>query len=393
MAAGDARRSDMTTTTIPAAHVELARRLLENCEANHGDYGDRPMKVPASAYSDPARWAIEMEQVFRRSPLVVALSCDVPDQGSYQTVDIAGRSILTVRGDDGVARTFLNVCRHRGAPVADGCGQARRFTCPYHAWSYDTRGALVGVPGREAFDDLDVSGLVELPTHERVGLVLSTLSPEAQFDPDEWLGGMADALRAMRLEALHRYEPVTAIDGPNWKIAADGYVDGYHIGYLHKNTIGVNSITNRNTFDLFGPHQRVGFANKSTPGLRDVPEHEWPVYDAMSIVHYLFPNVSIAGTPTGALMLSRLLPGPTHDRSTTLQFHYFREPIATDEARQRAEERREVYRGVVAEEDYSMGIRITRNLDAVRDEHFRFGRNELGNQHLHRTIDRLVGAA
>jgi phenylpropionate dioxygenase-like ring-hydroxylating dioxygenase large terminal subunit len=381
----------MTTLTVPEAHLDLARRLVENCEANRGDYCDGSVKMPASMYSDPRRWDDEMERIYRRCPLVVAMSADVPAQGSYQTVEIAGRSIVTVRGDDGVVRSFLNMCRHRGAPVADGCGQARRFTCPYHAWTYDNRGSLVGVPGREAFDDLDVTGLIELPTHERVGLVLSTLTPDAEFDPDQWLGGMADALALMRLDELHRYEPVYAIEGPNWKIAADGYVDGYHIGYLHKNTIGVNSITNRNTFDFFGPHQRVGFATKSTPELRALPQHEWPVYDAISIVHYLFPNVSLAGTPSGSLMVSRLLPGPTHDRSTTLQFHYFRAPIETDEARARAEERREIYRNVVANEDYAMGIRITRNLDALRDEYFRFGRNELGNQHLHTTINELTG--
>ncbi len=156
--------------TVTSSHVEIARRLLANCEADQGDYADAPMKVPASSYRDPQRWQAELEHVFRRSPLVVAMSADVPTPGDYQTVEIAGRSLLTVRGDDGVVRTFLNACRHRGAPVAeDGCGHARRFTCPYHAWVYDRSGALVGVPGRDAFDDLDVKGLVELPTHERVG--------------------------------------------------------------------------------------------------------------------------------------------------------------------------------------------------------------------------------
>ena len=70
------------------------------------------------------------------------------------------------------SRSFLNACRHRGAQVvAHGCGSARRFTCPYHAWSYDTKGALVGVSGRSTFGDLDTDtrGLTELPCEERVG--------------------------------------------------------------------------------------------------------------------------------------------------------------------------------------------------------------------------------
>ena len=59
-----------------------------------------------------------MERIYRRSPLAVALSCDVREPGDFDTVEIARRPILIVRGDDGVVRTFLNICRHRGAPVA-----------------------------------------------------------------------------------------------------------------------------------------------------------------------------------------------------------------------------------------------------------------------------------
>jgi choline monooxygenase len=72
----------------------------------------------------------------------------------------------------------VNYCRHRGARTADGCGSARRFTCPYHAWTYDGDGALVGLPGKEGFDDLDRAdyGLVQLPCEERHGLVSVVLT-------------------------------------------------------------------------------------------------------------------------------------------------------------------------------------------------------------------------
>lgn len=374
------------------AHVAVARRLMANCEDDRGDWADAPMKVPASTYRDPHRWQREMDRVFHRSPLVVALSADVAEPGDYVTEDIAGRPVVVVRGDDGRVRTFVNACRHRGAPVAEGCGHARRLTCPYHAWVYDTSGALVGVPGRVAFGDLDVAGLVELPTEERVGVVVSVLTPDADLDVNAWLDGMGDALALLRLDEVHRYATVSEIDGPNWKLAADGYVDGYHIGYLHKRSIGVNAITNRNTYDLFGAHQRIGFATRETPGLAEVPEERWRVFDALSMVWFLFPNVSIAGKPDGALMVSRLLPGPTPERSRTRQTHYFREPVVTDEARARAEERRNVYAAVVRDEDYATGLKIGGALDAIGDGHFRFGRNEVGNQHLHRTIDALVEA-
>ena len=152
----------MTATT----HADVARRLLANVDAGTSDQAESQMKLPISVYQDPQRWASEMEQIFRRSPLVVALSCDLRQPGDFDTLEIADRPVLVIRGDDGVARAFLNVCRHRGAQVAEGCGRSRRFTCPYHSWVYDTRGKLVGVPGKNTFGELDVSGLVELPTHE-----------------------------------------------------------------------------------------------------------------------------------------------------------------------------------------------------------------------------------
>ena len=67
-----------------------------------------------------------------------------------------GRSILLTRTSDGSVKAFDNVCLHRQSQVVSGCGIAKRFTCPYHAWTYDNTGRLVALPGREGFPDDDV---------------------------------------------------------------------------------------------------------------------------------------------------------------------------------------------------------------------------------------------
>ncbi len=382
-----ARKGTAMTTTM--MH-DLVRRLQANVAAGMPDQSDQPMKVPALTYQDPERWKREIDQIFRKVPLLVALTCDVPEPGDFHSLEIAGRPILVVRGDDGRVRTFFNVCRHRGARVAgDPCGSARRFTCVYHSWSYDRGGALVGVPGRETFGDVDATGLVELPTEERVGAVFAILDPDADLDLDRWLGGLADSLAALRLDEMHPYRVITHLDSPNWKLAADGYLDGYHLGYLHRNTIGAKSITNRNTYDFFGPHVRIGFANKGITSLDATPEEQWNLPDCMSLVHYIFPNVSISGGHGDTIQLSRLFPGPTVDRSTTAQHQYFREPVVGDLV-QRAEEKRLTYERVVRDEDCATIFGISDALDALGDGHVIFGRNEPANQHLHRTIDELL---
>jgi phenylpropionate dioxygenase-like ring-hydroxylating dioxygenase large terminal subunit len=368
---------------------ELLERLRANVDAGLPDMCDAPMKVPASTYADADQYAAEIAEIFLRVPLLVALSCDVREPGEYIAFEIAGRPIIVVRGDDGIVRTLLNICRHRGARLTDEpCGSARRFTCPYHAWSYDNQGTLVSVPGDDSFGELDASGLLELPTEERHGAVFASLDPEATLDLDGWLDGLGASLDALRLDELYPYRVPTTIDSPNWKLAADGYLDGYHIGYLHRNTIGRKAITNRNTYDFFGPHVRVGFATKKT---RDsaAPLDPATLPEYMSLVHYVFPNVSISGGHGDSLMLSKLLPGPTVDRSTTLQFQYYREPVegALVEV---AEEKRATYEAVVRDEDCATIFGINDALGAIGDGHVVFGRNESGNQHLHQTIRTLT---
>jgi hypothetical protein len=114
------------------------------------------------------------------------------------------------------------------------------------------------------------------------------------------------------------------------------------------------------------------------------------MWEVMSMVHYLFPNVSISGQPNRPLMVSRLLPGPTPERSTTVQYHYYRQPVEGDEAIATAEARRQLYAQVTSQEDFVTGFKINRSLPAMGDDHIRFGRNERGNQNLHTWIDKLV---
>ena len=329
---------------------ELVARLQRNVVDGEPDRDEQPMRVPASAYADPDQYRREIDRIFLNSPVMVALVAELRDAGDYVAYDLAGRPLLIVRGDDGVIRSFLNICRHRGPKVTDAvCGSARRFTCPYHSWSYDTTGSLVGVPGRETFGEIDVTGLIELPSAVVAGAVFAVLDPDGDLDAGGWLAGMEDSLSELRLDEYYPYRVPTFIDSPNWKLAADGYLDGYHIGYLHRNTIGTRAITNRNTYDFFGPHVRIGFASKLTPQF-DPAAADIDYKDYLSLVHYVFPNVSLSGGHGDTLMMSRLLPGPTPDRSTTLQFQFYREPIV-DEMVDVAEQKRQLYEQVVADED------------------------------------------
>ncbi len=372
---------------------ELARRLRDNVARGLPDQADEILPVAAADYADEAQYRREIAQIFERVPLLVALSCDIPNSGDFVTHTIVGRPLLIVRGDDGVARVFLNACRHRGAAIiGEPFGNRRLFSCPYHAWSYDRQGGLKGVPDRETFGDLaGIDGLIELPSDELAGALFASLDVNATFTAREWLGDtLVRSLEALRLDAMYPYRVTSTIASPNWKLAADGYLDGYHIGLLHRNTIGVRAINNRNTYDLLGPHARIGFAGKGINQVDERPEGEWELGEVMSLVHYIFPNVSISGGHKDTIQLSRLFPGPDVGESTTVQHQYFYEPM-TDDMLARAEEKRLVYEQVVRDEDCATIFTINDALPALARQQLVFGRNEPANQAFHRTVRELAG--
>jgi nitrite reductase/ring-hydroxylating ferredoxin subunit len=322
---------------------------------------------------------------------VVALTTHLRSAGAYRSVDITGVPVLTVRQRDGSVRAFINACRHRGAQVVPhGTGTARRFTCPYHAWSYDGAGALVGVSGRSTFGDVDEDHqrLTELPCAERSGLVFAVLDPAAAFDVDGWLAGYGRALDSLGLDAVELLDERELV-GPNWKVAYDGYVDGYHLDILHKDTLGRDVMGNIMTCDAWGPHQRVAFARRNLHELRDLPRDEWQPAAHMGLVHTVFPHVSIAGNGGSGMMISQLIPGPTPHRSRTIQT-YVVVPGATEDQRAQTLQRADFLEWVVTEEDYKTGLGIQAALASGANTEFLFGRNEPGNQNFHAWVDRLL---
>src|SRR4030095_11894851 len=98
----------------------------------------------------------EKRAFLRASPQIVCHTSDIAEPGDWQKLDYLGESIIVMRGDDGMARAFANVCRHRGSRLVDGeSGCAKVLTCPYHAWSYARDGRLVGVPHRHEYPGLE----------------------------------------------------------------------------------------------------------------------------------------------------------------------------------------------------------------------------------------------
>ncbi len=381
--------------------VELTRRTLGHARAGTvplaGDIG----RVPASNYYDPDRWKLEMARVFKRTPLALGFTCELPEPGNYKALEVAGVPVLLSRGADGQMRAFVNMCSHRGSIVVpEGTGRARRFTCPYHAWSYDSEGRLVGILDREEFGDLDPDGhgLTPLPVAERAGIIFGALTPGAPFDIDAYLCGYGEML-AHHEFASCAYVGSQTVDGPNWKVAYDGYLDFYHLPILHRESFGPG-YSNKAIYDAWGPHQRVTSPDRRFLALDNLPEDDWPADLLTDGVWTIFPHTSVAGFQVGAnevpgggrmYMISTLFPGDTPDTSRTVQ-HFLATFELSEQLDGLIEAQKAFLLHVVRDEDYCNGNRIQRAVKTGAKTEFFFGRNEAGGQRFHGWVDRLVAA-
>ena len=374
--------------------VEAARRSLAHAKNGTAPSEPNVRRVPARNYYDRDRWVLEIDRIWRRVPLVLGFSIELSRPNSYKAIDVMGVPILIVRGEDGVLRSFVNTCSHRGAIVVEeGSGVARRFSCPFHAWTYDTRGSLVGILDRAAFGDVDMSclGLTALPVAERAGLVFGGITPGMHFDIDAYLGIYGDLLEHLGLANCHLVGRQT-VAGPNWKIAYDGYLDFYHLPILHRDTFGAD-YNNKTVSDAYGPHQRQVQPDKRMLELDGVPEDEWPHDRLVGGVWTIFPHISIAGFQAGGrlMMVSQLFPGDTPGTSVTIQnFLATFEP--DEEAQVLIDKQMEFLMHVVRDEDYYTGNRIQRALETGAKDEVIFGCNEGPCQRFHSWVDALVEA-
>jgi nitrite reductase/ring-hydroxylating ferredoxin subunit len=367
----------------------MARDNLGHTHAgNSPSQTDDVVRVPADHYLDQERWAREVA-LFRRIPLMLALGGELPVPSSYKAMTVMDVPVLLTRGAAGEVRAFVNTCSHRGAVVVpDGSGSARRFACPYHNWTYDTRGDLVGVTDREYFGDIDTGclGLTPLPVAERAGLIFVVLTPGTPMNIDEHLCGYDDVLDFFGFGGWHLVSR-KELAGPNWKIAYDGYLDFYHLPFLHRNSFGPD-ISNRPIYHSWGPHQRVTSPDPSLLEIEDVPEEEWNLDRMCGGVWTIFPHVSFAGGNDGGL-ISQLFPGNEPGSSVTIQ-NYFVATKPSDARREEAQGVADFLERVVRDEDYHTGLRLQRGLATGAKEFVLFGRNEGGGQRFHATLDEYV---
>jgi p-cumate 2,3-dioxygenase alpha subunit len=199
-------------------------------------------EVNRAALVDPAIHELEQRSIFDRCWIYVGHESELRAPGDFKTRMIAGRPVIFCRNDENQARVFLNTCRHRGSLVCrEREGNAERYTCFYHGWTYDRDGALYAVPGQSAYPSSFDKKQLSLKEPPKVGAYRGFvfLNFDAGAVPlDEYLGAakeyidlVIDQSPSGRMEVIEGTQEYDI--KANWKLLVENSYDDYHLLSTH----------------------------------------------------------------------------------------------------------------------------------------------------------------
>ena len=211
----------------------------------------QPGRVHKDVYIDPVIFTLEVKRIFARSWNYLCHESQIAHPGDYLTTEIAGSSIIVIRGEDNTIRVLHNRCAHRGAKLlVNKQGNATVISCSYHGWRYKTDGRLLSIPCRDNYRNTEIGtnqadyGLSEIRSGSYRGFIYANLSAVAPGLAD-CLGGSRRALDNMvdrspegELEAIG--SSFRAIYRNNWKIYLENLHDGMHPLTVHQSSIAAS---------------------------------------------------------------------------------------------------------------------------------------------------------
>ncbi|SDY87751.1 Phenylpropionate dioxygenase, large terminal subunit [Lentibacter algarum] len=378
---------------ISAQEREIIHEILDMEQRKTTHMLPEVMENPVSNYCDPKQLEQEINILFRNFPIIIGHTSDLAEPGDFLTHDDTGVPILVTRTQSGDVKAFLNVCRHRGARLEDKpCGNARTFSCPYHAWTYGLDGKLRGMPQPFGFDsvDRDQLGLKELPAYEHFGMIWVVPSvQDKEIDMKAWLAPFEDYLAGLELGGHHVFRKWSLPRNMSWRLALEGFQESYHFCSAHKHTACAGYLDNQSVHLNFEPHVRHAVPLPNVLELRDQAPEKWEYRPYFMDQNYLFP-ANFVQVMTDHVYVHTII--PTGPGTCVFQcMMLIKEAPKTEKAERYWQKNYDLIR-VVFNEDFEIGEGIQKGLETGANKHFVFGKYECGLHFGQKSIDdALVG--
>lgn len=194
---------------------------------------DRPTgrSLDGDLYVSPDAFTTDLEAVFYRSWIFVAVEPEVPDAGDYLTVAVGAYSVVVTRDDDEQVRAFHNVCRHRGSRLLDdACGSVGNIVCPYHQWTYDLEGHLLHAESTPPEFDRSLFSLRRVAVRTVAGLIFVCLADDPPADFDDYAATVTPYLAPHQLPNTKVARQMDIVENGNWKLVMENNRECTHCG-------------------------------------------------------------------------------------------------------------------------------------------------------------------
>ena len=375
-----------------AFELELGGRFMALATAGIPPAAGSSERLATDLYTDPVRLRAE-RRAMARLPAVAVASSEIAAPGDFATLRLGDTPVIVTRDHDGEAHALVNVCAHRGSTVEHrACGSARLFSCRFHGWSYNLDGSLRAASNARLFSTTDPAGeLKRLQCEERHGLVWVTADPGTDSPTvRQWLGDELDDLIAgLGLGDMICFKAEDYDLGCNWKMLTDGFLEIYHLKYLHRNTIAPYFPAHAAVYSRYGDHVLAALPkNRLWRELPNTPRDQWRILEGLTMAIVLVPGTVIQWQ-AGHVELFSLRPDPHDPTRTSCRLAML---IPADQAHDTDLWDRNWQRvgETIPAEDFAVAEEIQGNINAGVVSSLQIGANEsLILEHL-AAVDRLI---
>lgn len=211
----------------------LLQALADNAARDRSD----ACSLPPAIYHDTGVYELELEKVFGCEWICIGRAAELANPGDFICSKIVDTPVFAIRQRDASIKAFANICAHRSSRLLSGAGHVSRISCPYHSWTYEIDGRLIGAPFMQrtaGFETRDYR-LKQFECEQWQGFVYVSL--------DSKMPSLAKRLNMLEgLIGDYRiadYVPVFSMEETwqtNWKCLVENFMDAYHLHRVHRNS-------------------------------------------------------------------------------------------------------------------------------------------------------------